>query len=257
MFDEQLFPYPYFYDDMNLFKITRHISPFMCHAIRLYSSDGDGIWYEGDDTQATFRWNASIDGFSTSSDINVAVRLYPDGKIEFLYGDIVIGDDVLWVPGLCDGNEDDMQFSDFYFDELPQANSLYEYERYDYPEGLSITEGGLITGTVQQPVNGEAMTFKVTDNNFVYDKKTLLFSTMGIQIVDSISSGGNEVIEYGEIANLSVELTNLEANPITNASMTISTDDPYITILDDYENIGNLNVGQTIFLESTPSPMPA
>ena len=250
MFDEQLFPYPYFYDDMNLFKITRHISPFMCHAIRLYSSDGDGIWYEGDDTQATFRWNASIDGFSTSSDINVAVRLYPNGKIEFLYGDIVIGDDVLWVPGLCDGNEDDMQFSDFYFDELPQANSLYEYERYDYPEGLSISEGGLITGTVQQPVNGEAMTFKVTDNNFVYDKKTLLFSTMGIQIVDSISSGGDEVIEYGEIANLSVELTNLEVNPITNASMTISTDDPYITILDDYENIGNLNVGQIIFLEN-------
>ena len=250
MFDEQLYPYPYFKDDMNLFKITRHISPFMCHAIRLYPSEGDGIWYEGDTTQATFRWNASIDGLSATTDIKVAVRLFPSGKIEFLYGDIVIGDDVLWVPGLCDGNQDDMQFSDFYFNELPAANTVYEYERYNYPEGLSISEDGLITGTVLQPVNGEAMTFKVTDNNFVYAKKTLLFSTSGILIVDSICSGGDDLIEYGEIANLSVELTNLEGSTITNASMTISTDDTYITIVDGYENIGTIDVGQTVSFEN-------
>jgi hypothetical protein len=248
MFDEQLYPYPYFYDDMNLFRITRHISPFMCHAMRLYSAEGDGIWYEGDDTQATFRWKASIDGNSGTTDINVAVRLFPSGKIEFLYGDIVIGDNILWVPGLCDGNEDDMQFSDFYFNSLPAENSVYEYTRYDYPEGITILEDGTISGTVQQSVNGEAMTFKVTDNNFVSDTKTLLFSTTGILIEDSISSGGNGVIEYGEIANLSMHLTNLEGNHITNASMTISIDDPYISLIDDYEYIGSLPVGQRISL---------
>ncbi len=248
MFDEQLYPYPYFIDDMNLFNITRHISPFMCHDMRLYS--GDGIWYEGDATQATFRWKASIDGESSTTDINVALRLFPDGKIEFLYGDIVIGDHVLWVPGLCDGNEDHQQFSYFYFDALPVVDSRYNYERYTYPEGLSISDDGMITGTVTQPVNGEAMTFKLTDNNFVYDTKTLYFSTSGIQMIDSIISGGDDIIEYGEMANLSIELTNLEGGPISGASMDISTTDPYITILDDNEYIGSMQVGVPVMLEN-------
>lgn len=248
MFDEQLYPYPYFIDDMNLFNITRHISPFMCHDMRLYS--GDGIWYEGDATQATFRWKASIDGESATTDINVALRLFPDGKIEFLYGDIVIGDHVLWVPGLCDGNEDYQQFSNFYFDDLPVLDSRYDYERYTYPEGLSVSDDGMITGTVTQPVNGEAMTFKLTDNNFVYNTRTLYFSTSGIQMIDSIISGGDDIIEYGEVANLSIELTNLEGGPISDASMDISTTDPYITILDDNEYIGSMQVGVPVMLEN-------
>ena len=250
MFDEQLYPYPYFIDDKNLFNITRHISPFMAHDIRLYSSDGDGIWYEGDATQATFRWNASIDGESSSTDINMAVRLFPSGRIDFLYGDIVIGDHVNWVAGLSDGNEDDRQLSDFYFDALPVPDSRYRYERYAYPEGLEVSEEGLITGTVTQPVNGETMTFKVTDNNFVYDIKSLIFSTSGIQIMDSIVSGGDALIEYGEVASLSVELTNLESGSISDANMTISTTDPYITILDDNQYIGEMLVGVPIMLDN-------
>lgn len=248
MFDEQLFPYPYFKDDMILFRITRHISPFMCHAIRLYPSEGDGIWYEGDTTQATFRWKASIDGSPTSADINVAVRLFPSGKIEMLYSDITVGDNILWVPGLCDGNEDDMQFSEFYFSGLPETNKKYEYSRYNYPLGLSVSKSGLISGTVQQSVNGKALTLKVTDNNFVYDHKTLIFSTSGIMITDSVAAGGDEVIEYGEMVNLSVTLTNLENNPISNASMSIEINDPYITVLDGNEYIGSIAVGQSIEL---------
>jgi len=250
MFDEQLFPYPYFGDDMVMFRITRNISPFMCHDIRLYSSDNDGIWYEGDETQATFRWNASIDGYASFTDLNFGVRLYPDGTIEFLYGDIVINDDNKWVAGLNDGNEHDMQFSSFYPDAVPQPNKCYAYEMYDYPDGLSISESGLLSGVVNQPVNGETMTFKLTDNNFVYDIRTLLFSTSGIQIVDSIVSGGDGVIEYGELANLSVELTNLENTTVTGANMNISTQDPYINIIDDSQYIGNMPIGVPVYLEN-------
>ncbi len=250
MFDEQLYPYPYFIDDMNLFKITRHISPFMCHAIRLYSSVSDGIWYEGDDTQATFRWKASINEASTTTDINMAVRLYPNGNIEFLYGDIVIGDEVLWVPGLCNGETDDIQFSSFYFDDLPDENSKYTYERYNYPDGLSVSEDGLISGTLLEPTNGETMTFKLTDNNFVYDIKTLHFYSEGIQIVDSISSGGDEQVDYGEMASLSFQLTNLEGFIIEDALMNIICADTNITLLDDHENIGDMQIGQVINLEN-------
>ena len=249
MFDEQLFPYPYFEDDMVMFRITRNISPFMCHGIRLYSWDDDGIWYEGDATQATFRWEASIDGLAGSTDLNFAVRLFPDGTIEYLYGEMDFGDDIKWVAGLNDGNEHDMQFSSFYPDALPQPDKCYEYEMYNYPEGLSISEDGLLSGVVNEPVNGESMTFKLIDNNFVYDIKTLLFSTTGIQIVDSVVSGDDNVIEFGELASLHIELTNLEGNAYSDVSMSISTEDPYINIIDNSENIGDLPVGVPVFLE--------
>lgn len=250
MFDEQLFPHPYFGDDMIVFRLTRNISPFMCHDIRLYSSDGDGIWYEGDENQATFRWNASIYDYAGSTDLNFAVRLFPDGRIEYLYGDIVIGDDVNWVSGLNDGNEHDMQFSSFYPDAVPSPNKNYAYEHYNYPEWLNVSEDGLISGVVSQPVVGESITFKVTDNNFVFDTKTLVFSASGVFFNDSISSGGDEKIENGELAQLSVELTNLESNTITNASMNISTNDTYIQITDDNEFLGDIPMGVPMLIEN-------
>lgn len=247
MFDEQLYPYPYFKDDMVLFRITRHISPLMCHAMRLYSSNYDGLWYEGNSDYATFRWKASIDG-NTSTTLNFSVTLYPSGDIDFNYGNINIGEEILWISGLCDGNEDDMQFSDFYFNHLPDPDSKYAYSRYDYPEGLSVSPEGLITGTVQQSVNGEVLSFKVTDNNFVHSTKALAFSTTGITITDSISAGGDQVIDYGEMVNQSVTLTNLESDPVNNASITIEINNPYVTMIDDYEYIGTLPVGQPVEL---------
>lgn len=248
MFDEQLFPYPYFYDDLNLFRITRHISPFMCHAIRLYTQSGDGLWYEGDTASATFRWNASIDGYSGVTDLNFAVRLFPSGEMQFFYDNILIDDDVLWVPGFSDGNEYDQQFSSFYFEDLPAPGSKYTYTPYDYPEGISISEDGLISGTVQQTSNADEMTFRVTDNNFVYNDKTLIFSTSLITVQDSISSGGDDLIEYGEIVSQTITVTNLGNTEVTDAEISLEINDPLVTIFDDYEYIGTIGPYQSIEL---------
>ena len=248
MFDEQLYPFPYFKDDMVLFRVSRHISPFMCHAMRIYPSENDGIWYEGDASSATFRWKASIDGISGTTDLNFAVKLYPSGEIKFYYGDMILDDNSKWIPGLCDGNEDDMQYASFYANDLPAANSKYQYTPYSYPEGLELSEDGILSGTVQQTINGESMSFMVTDNNFVSSMKTLSFSTTGVTISDSISSGGDGQIDFGEVVYQSVTLTNYESNPITDASISIEINDPNISMQDDYEYIGTLAVGQSVQL---------
>ena len=245
MFDEQLYPYPYFVDDMVMFRITRHISPFMCHAIRLYPSENDGMWYEGDSTYATFRWKASIEGIS-SAEMNFCLTLYPSGDFEFYYGDMNLNDDILWIAGICDGNEDELQFAGIYPDQLPTPNSKYSYARYDYPGELSLSPEGILSGTVTQTVNSSPMTFRVTDNNFIYSTRTLIFATTGISVTDSISSGDDDKIEYGETVKQSVTLTNLESVPVSGATMTIFINDTNITMIDDYEYIGSLGVGESV-----------
>jgi len=63
-----------------------------------------------------------------------------------------------------------------------------------------------------------------------------------------VVSGGDDVIEFGENAILSLEIENVGSELAHNVEATLSTDDPYITITDDYEIIGDVEAGTTINL---------
>ena len=87
MFDEQLYPHPYFKDDNVLFKSSRNISPFMTQYQHIYTGYGCGLWYEGDESSATFRWKTMITD-DYDSELNYSVTLFPDGHIKFNYGEM-------------------------------------------------------------------------------------------------------------------------------------------------------------------------
>jgi len=249
MFDEQLYPYPYFNDDKVLFNITRNISPFMSQELRIYPGMGDGIWYEGDANSATFRIKAHLDD-QTSYEVDMAVTLYPSGNIEFYYDYINVPHNLLWIPGISDGDDETFQHTGDYNSTVPTLGQIVLLEPYDYPPELSLTEEGLFSGILQNSYNNVDITFRVTDNNFICNYKTLQLSTNGILIEDSISSGGDDIIEYGETALLSVDLTNIEGGPINNTTMSISTNDSLITITDSTEVIGILPVSTTVSFEN-------
>lgn len=244
MFDEQLYPYPYYWGEEEvLFSITRNIAPFMNHKQTIYTSGGDGLWYEGDENHATFRWKTSLDGNSAGTDFNYVVTLYPDGRIEYFYGTMTGCADNRWVSGISDGNDETFQYTEISNDPAVAANSKITLERYTIPEELEISEEGLITGTPQQLYNNVNIPFKVTDNNFISSFITLPLSSNGLVVIDSIRSGDDLVIEYGETALMSVTVVNLEDQPMTDAVMTISIEDEYITVTDSTENLGTLIPG--------------
>jgi len=245
MFDEQLYPYPYFIDDMTLFRITRNIAPFMHQEQTIYASSGDGIWYEGDENAAIFRWKTSYDGQGSSTEYNYAVKLYPSGEIEFLYGDMDGDENFLWISGISDGDDVNMHLTTISNKELPQSNLRVNLDKYFFPDEFELSEEGILSGIPQQPYAGIEIDLKVTDNHFISDFKTLILSSSGLLIQDSISSGGDEIIEYSETANMSVYITNLEEDTIPNASMQIMINDPYITLNDSIEELGTLLPGGT------------
>jgi hypothetical protein len=254
MFDEQLYPYPYFNDDNVLFKSSRNISPFMTQLQQIYTSYGCGLWYEGDANAATFRWKTMITD-DYSSVLNYSVTLFPDGKVKFNYGEMIGFEEIEWIGGVSDND-----FTNYTYTSLSdQMNIPENYQinliKYDYPKEMSITEEGLLYGTPTQSYNGSAITFKATDNSFISDSKELFFTSneIEIQVEDYIISGDDDVVEYGETATLSFEIFNNGEVDLTNVELTISSESEYVTVIDEQEIVGNIEAGESVYLQNCVS----
>ncbi len=66
----------------------------------------------------------------------------------------------------------------------------------------------------------------------------------------SVLSGGDDMIEYGETANMSVTLKNVGVETASGITMTITIDDPYITLVDGGEAIGSISADQVLTFEN-------
>jgi hypothetical protein len=242
MFDEQLYPFPYYDDDKVLFNITRNISPYLNKHQEISGSQGGGIWYEGDAQSATFRWKTSLTE-DPSIHMNYAVRLYADGTIRFYYGSMNGCDEFLWIAGISDGDNFNYQTTSISDKPSITANTSTTLFRYDYPQEMELSENGLFFGTPVQIYGNKQITFKVTDNNFIHTTKTFTLSSSGIIVQDSVVSGGDDVVAYGETAWMTIMILNVRPEIVPNATMTIHIDDPYITVADSTENLGDIEPG--------------
>ncbi len=61
---------------------------------------------------------------------------------------------------------------------------------------------------------------------------------------------GNGIPEYGESILLSIDIKNVGEQSASDASATLATDDPYITLTDGQEEYGTINSGETISIEN-------
>ncbi|MEA3445444.1 MAG: hypothetical protein U9R19_12050, partial [Bacteroidota bacterium] len=84
MFEYDDYYWKYAKSSILMIKLHKILSPFLANMA--ISSSSGGVWYEGDSTQATFRWKSYLISQS-GTDINFAIRLFPSGKIEIFYGD--------------------------------------------------------------------------------------------------------------------------------------------------------------------------
>ncbi|MDD3050446.1 MAG: C25 family peptidase C-terminal domain-containing protein, partial [Candidatus Cloacimonetes bacterium] len=62
----------------------------------------------------------------------------------------------------------------------------------------------------------------------------------------SISSGDDDIIEYGEIVYLTVTLKNIGTETATSVNMNISESDAFVTLNDNSESFGNIAVGASV-----------
>ncbi|MCK9616473.1 MAG: T9SS type A sorting domain-containing protein [Lentimicrobiaceae bacterium] len=175
--------FEYVRNDENL-RAIRSITPYGAD-LMLYPETGDGIFYEGDASHATFRWEISMFDHPEVN-IDVAATLYPTGKIELFYGN-GITEGTGWTAGISDGsgaNYTLASISNTY--QIPDGYST-SFQCPGYPMGMSVSDDGLLSGTPAENGKTWNINCKITDFNTISAWKTLIFST-GSAVYDVVVS---------------------------------------------------------------------
>ncbi|MCK5838583.1 MAG: T9SS type A sorting domain-containing protein, partial [Bacteroidales bacterium] len=176
---------------------------------------------------------------------NFAVKLYPTGRIEFYYGDMIYTNPVAWIAGISNGNRLNYTISGHYVeDDLPahQATSLLPPE---FPLGMSISNEGLFQGVPDDLSKTYDITIKVEDENHLSNSKTYQLAS-NFYIDYDITSGDNDLIERDETVFMDITLTNIGLQPLQNGLLTAAIDDPYTVMLNDQAMVGLLSPGDSI-----------
>lgn len=247
MLGEEL-DWPYQVYDFLLFTKNKYIAPFMADLI-LYSPDNDGLWYEGDAYSATFRWQASVDGFNNTSELNFAVELFKNGDIKLYYGTENEYPPMDWMSGVSAGNNKYYQFTEVSNDLTIPVNYVCDLKSSHYPPGFQIHHSGEFSGLTEEPLNNFEIKFLTLDENNIRDSKVVYFSTDGANylVIDDYWAwaNGDDVIEFGETAVLSFDIKNLGEEPIYGATLQVFSDDEFITLTDSTEALGDFQPDET------------
>ncbi|MCK9219232.1 MAG: FlgD immunoglobulin-like domain containing protein [Bacteroidales bacterium] len=249
LFDDQPYSWPYLIDKTLLFKQTSILSPFMSD-LCIYPSNGQGVWFEGNANYAIIRWKTSVYNMQGNTNLNFAVKLFPNGTIEYYYGDMTFPPGISWTGGLSSGDNKNFQYSSLNNGASIPSNTLDKFTTCGFPPEMEISEDGHFTGTPTYAYQNLPIKFMVTDNNNISNVKTLTFSTFGLLISQSIISGTDSIIEFGETAKMSLIVTNIGGTALHNIHFSISTADPYITLIDSTEDILVISGNQTITLNN-------
>lgn len=247
VFDDQPYTYPYLVDKMLLFKQTSIISPFMAD-LAVYPSSGQGVWFEGNANYAIVRWKTSVYNMQGSTSLNFAVKIYPNGTIEYYYGTMTYPLSVSWTGGLSAGDNKNFQFSMLNNSPVITSNTLDKFNSCGFPMEMQISEDGRFTGLPIFAYNNIPIKFLVTDNNNISSTKVLTFSTYGLLVNQMIISGGDSLIEFGEVANITLNINNIGGQAFHQVDISVTETDPYITLTDSTENVPVILGGQTMIL---------
>ena len=242
-FDNSLYSFPYQIDADLLFRSHRMIAPFYAD---LVYGNGQNVSFESDANSATIVWNAGVANQSASY-VNVALKIFANGKIEFYYGNINITGK--WISAISGGDAENYYYTSlsnsFLYNAFPKK---IELTPPDYPENFNLTESGVITLNPTRFYN-TSFKVKVADNNNVYAIKSIPFKTSGFIMDYVINSNGDTSINSGDTVLLSVKLKNIGAASISNAIMKVSISDTNIVLLDAVENIGVISGGDSLALQ--------
>jgi hypothetical protein len=184
-----------------------------CADLQIYPALNDGIWYEGDEDAAIIKWQTSKFD-EPSIFIEMAVKLYASGQIEFYYGnDITEG--LNWASGISNGDG-----SSYTIAQLSNAFSIPDnhatsFTSTEFPNGMKISEEGIFHGIPMENGQSWDITFKATDYSNIFAMKTLQFSTLLTNIDERINDINTDLIAFPNPASeivtisLSVEIDQL------------------------------------------------
>jgi len=172
--------YPYMVDSELLFKTRKHLKIFG-DSMLIDAGLGDNIQYEGDNNSATIVWNGSVKNHGVVADVNIAMKIFPDGEVWFCYGDIEMEKIAWrdnWLAGFSNGDCSREKIAIVSNSEQMFTDYVVKFVPTPLPEGFEISEDGLFSCIPTQP--GEIINLKVlvTDSKNISSTRMVSFSTV-------------------------------------------------------------------------------
>ncbi len=250
-FNYSLITWPFPIDYNLMFKSQVLIAPFY-HDLIL--NTGHGIWFESSSTHVGVRWKAAPKGQNTS-EVNVALKIYENGEIEFFYGNIQTGSATQWKCAISRGNAKEIIFPNLSNSfTINTVDKKIKFTTNTFPEEFHLSANGVLSGVVTNAYNNYPLNIKVIDNNDIVSRKTVsissLFSNRIVVSDYSVIAGSDNRVDAGEEVKLSVSVTNIDTLAVTNARIIASSSDPYISFTDNEEYFGYIGAGNTYNLNN-------
>ncbi|MCD4665602.1 MAG: hypothetical protein K8R68_10050, partial [Bacteroidales bacterium] len=247
MFREKEYPLPYQVDDMLLFKFQPMLALFLNEDLMISPGYDNGLWYEGDENQAAFRWKVTIEADGYDYQLDFTAILYPDGKIEYYFNEFENPDLLNRITGVSKGDGINLEIAEFSNLLSTKSSQVVSYTSPNFLASMDIDGDGLLSVYPEANNIIYNLTIEVTDiNNISATKNFQLSENM---IFDySVVSGDNNIIEYNETAIISFSIKNIGSQVLDDLMLSINNQNLFINLLDSTEYIGSINPGQTIQL---------
>lgn len=248
LFEPDIFPWRYLRDTYHLFREMKHISAFLFAPVLFYEGTKQmpGIWYEGDANHATFRWNLDLvyyDNYIGHGEF--AVRLFPDGSIDFFFNDIEVEENILWFAGVSAGGDTQHTL-------LKNANSRNFYTNKAFrltpdlvADGYSLSDDGYFIATPASSTDIQNLFVEASDFRGIRDVKQFQYSP-DIRFECSFITADGQLPHNGSNISVDLRLTNAGGVAVEGLMVGFAIDDPMATVTANETVAGTLASGQTL-----------
>jgi len=201
----------------------------------------------------TLFFNAGINGQS-SAHLQYCVKLHDTGLIEFHYGDMSFTGTSYW-SAICRGDGQTIQHTPYSgVTASAISHRSVRLKPSILPNELTLTETGLISGKFTHAFNDTTFSVTCYDNNDVQTSQKLHLScdyTSLLLLTDLRINGTDQPsIFAGDTLHFSISVKNMDTITYPSCNIKLTTDDPYISILDDNEYFGSIGASNEYVLNN-------
>jgi PKD repeat protein len=245
-FDREQLPYPYTTDEEGMMKRTRIISPYFNMNV-YYRDTSFGVWVESHPGWITIRWETG-DPVNNALRNNFALRLYPSGEFEFLYGDLIdVGQDYITYSGYSCGDENNFDIWTNWNSTL-LANKSYMFRVQPIPSEITVTNDGMLGIASADTVSIYEIPVKVTDANKISAIRSFTLST-GLSFTQEIACGGANLLKYGFPAHFRLVVRNDGSYALQDLQLKLVAGDSSLILSDSIMTVPFLGPGSSMVIE--------
>ncbi|MBN3035695.1 MAG: hypothetical protein JW861_08920 [Bacteroidales bacterium] len=242
IFRRMSYPLPYQMDDDILMSIEPAIAPFLSQDMQAVYGYGDGIWYEGDASQAAFRWKMTLEEDTGPEQVDFTLILESDGGIRMHYNqEFTVAQE--GIAGISAGDGRNRQTGEIPWEWKPLPGFTVQFIPDDFPVSASIDENGILTAYTEDEYRISRISVTASDRYRVPEEKNFQWSS-GIRYRFDVHSGDDHIIEYGETVTVDLHISNTGSQILDLDTFLIHTEDTYVDVPDGHELLTGLMPGE-------------